>query len=669
MILFIQQTPLWAYSVATNGRLPSATASGETSVSPTALDSLNHILLESDDSVLVNEGFEVAAGYWKLHQFDKAQQLYKHLEEASKALDDSVHQAKALYHLALAYRNQGVTHRSLEHLFKALSISEKIQNLELSTLIYIQIGSAKKDQGLITESIDYFNRALTLAKQLGNTHNQASIYNNMGSAFKLSKQYAKAKEYFLQAIDINKAAGNLRYLGYNYNNLANIYEETNDLENARIYHEKSIELKAETGDWPSLAISYSNLALVYMKLEQLPKALSYVHKSLELAEAYEVAEILPIVYSQHALILSQKGDFKRAFAVMQKLNNYKDSIALVDQKAIISDMEARYERQTIQNENELLRKDIALSEAELLKKDAFIIAFALCTGILIIVVVLYFLSYKSRTESNQKLLEQNKAIKAQKDRIERQKQKIEESTLRLERIRKDKEVFFSTISHDMRGPLNAIAAIVGLMKDEEESSFEEELLVLDYSANALSALVEDIMDFSNLESGRLHIDSKPVNIINLLGEVCKTFAFISNEKQVDLLFEHNDFDQNVISDPKRIRQVMFNLLGNAFKFTQEGFVKLEINGQPSGHGQVNVNITVSDTGIGIPEDKLDLIFNKFAQANDEVYRDFGGSGLGLYISKTLIESMGGTISVDSRVGEGTTFRIDWILELTRQTSK
>lgn len=632
------------------------------------LDSLYGVLLNAPDTVVLHDGFDVADAYWDLHQYSLAHRVFKHIINVSRTAKDSVAQAKALYHSALAYKNQGVTHQSLEHLFLALSICEQIDHPQLSTLIYIQIGTAKKDQGLFDESIEYFNKALVLAQERNSENDQASIYNNMGSAYKLNLQYAKAKEYFLRAIEINKSTGNLKYLSYNYNNLANIYEETNDLENARIYHERSVELKKEIQDLPSLAVSYSNLGLVYMKLNQLPEALEYIKKSLEIAEEYQVAEILPVVYSQYAIILSQRGDFRSAFAMMQRLTRYKDSLALEDQKAIISDMEARYERQNIENENELLRKDIELSEAELLKKDAFIIAFALCTGMLIIVVVLYFLSYKSRTESNQKLLEQNKAIKAQKDRIERQKQKIEESTHRLDRIRKDKEVFFSTISHDMRGPLNAIAAIVGIMKKEAGEDPNEELMVLDYSAHALSALIEDIMDFSNLESGRLHIDSKPVALIDLLSETCKTFAFISNEKQVDLLFEHNDFEQNILGDPKRIRQVLFNLLGNAFKFTHEGFVKLELNGRSLANGKTEITMIVSDTGIGIPEDKLDTIFNKFTQASDETYRDFGGSGLGLYISKTLIESMGGQITVDSRMGDGTSFQIQWMADRVKPAS-
>lgn len=621
-------------------------------------DSLKVLFTNTNDTSLVKHGFELASMFGDIHDYKGAVTIYEHLIKITHAAKDSTNGAKAHYYIGASYRNLGVLNRALEHFFLGLSIAEATDDLSLSSLIYIQIGIIKKDQQAYEEAINYYNKSLSISKDLNNISLQASILNNLGSVYKGTGDYPKAKEYFLQAIEINKALGNTKNLSYNYNNLANIFEETNDLENARIYHEKSIELKEDVNDKPSLAVSYSNLALVYMKMNQYDKALEYVQKSLELAKRYQVAEILPDAYSQLATILASKGNFKAAFNVMERLNTYNDSLAVIDKKAIISEMEAKYARQKIESENELLKKDILLSEAELQRKDAFLFALVICIAMLIIVVMMYYLSYRSRTEANKTLKAQNIAIKEQKERIEHQKEKIEEANLFLERARKDKEVFFSTISHDMKGPLNAISAILTLLNDYElEDEVREQVMIMDYSAKALTSLIEDIMDFSNLETGRLRIEQRPVKLVQMVEEVCKSFQFISNEKQVDLIFEHGQDELHVMSDPKRIRQILFNLVGNAFKFTREGFVKISLITVERSPEISDVELVIQDTGIGIPEDKLDVIFNKFTQANEDTYKDFGGSGLGLYISKNLIERMGGRIQVESKTQEGTTFRV------------
>lgn len=638
--------------------LSSAIQEGNETKTEKLGDSLRLMLLQVGDTSILQDGFYLAEVYRNLHDFQHAIGLYDHLIGITQEFKDSVMEARAQYYTGVAYRNLGVLNRALEHLFLSLSLAESLNDLSMSGLVYIQIGIIKKDQQAYDEAIVYYNKSLHIAHSLGDLSLQAAILNNLGSVYKGLGDYAKAKEYFLQAIEMNKELGNTKNLSYNYNNLANIFEEMNDLENARIYQEKSIELKEAVNDKPSLAISYSNMALVYMKMNQYDRALEYVTKSLELATRYHVAEILPDAYSQLARILATKGDYKGAYDVMQRLNSYKDSLTVIDKKAIISEMEAKYARQKIESENALLKKDILISEAELQRKDAFLFALVICIAMLIIVVMMYYLSYKSRTEANKTLKAQNVAIKEQKERIEQQKKKIEEANLFLEQARKDKEVFFSTISHDMKGPLNAMSAILNLLNEYEVSAeIKEQMMIMDYSAKALSSLVEDIMDFSNLETGRLRIEQRPLNLVQVAAEVCKSFKFISDEKQVDLIFEHDPDELHVLSDPKRLRQVLFNLLGNAFKFTREGFVKLSIHAIERYAGSFDAEIIIQDTGIGIPEDKLDIIFNKFTQATEDTYRDFGGSGLGLYISKNLIERMGGNIQVESKPNEGTIFRI------------
>jgi signal transduction histidine kinase len=150
----------------------------------------------------------------------------------------------------------------------------------------------------------------------------------------------------------------------------------------------------------------------------------------------------------------------------------------------------------------------------------------------------------------------------------------------------------------------------------------------------------------------------------LLSEIAQTFQFISNEKEVNLIVDLKGSQEKLMGEQRRIRQLVFNLLGNAFKFTKEGFVKMSL--QVNEIDSVNNSIRVQDTGIGIHESKLDVIFNRFTQANREIYKDFGGIGLGLFISKVLVVQMKGTLSVHSKIGEGTVFDIKLTLPVVRQ---
>lgn len=631
------------------------------------LDSLEVLLADSPDTAFLKYGFEIGKHYRTLNRYDRSARLYSTLADRATLAKDSAALCKALFYQGMANNSLGMQNRALENLFSVLSISQALKDDRQRCLAYTHLGIVKRDQGLLDESIEYFNQALAIANSIGESSiTAASLYNNIGSAHKLKKDFPRAKEYFLLALEINKREGYEKNMSYNYNNLANIYEETGDLDNALNYHQKSIEIKERINDKPNLAVSFSNIAIVYMKTGNDREALKYVENGIALAEEYKIANILPTLYGQYAMLLAKKNNFKKAFEVMQTLKEYRDSIAQMDKQAIISQMEARYERQMVVNENQLLRKDIETSEAEIYRKDAFLVVLIICVSMLLLVIFTYYQSFKRRTEANKKLQEQNEAIIAQKDRIEMQKRRIEESTFNLEQAKKDKEVFFSTISHDMRGPISAISAIVKMMKQDAEGRFNEELQVMDYSAKTLLSLVEDIMDFSNLESGRLHIEQKTFDIKELLDDIAKSFEFISNEKDVDLVTDLEDPGCLLLGDPKRIGQVVFNLLGNAFKFTREGFVKLSMKAKQEDEASMHLTIRVQDTGIGIDESKLDIIFNKFEQATKDIYKDFGGSGLGLYITKHLIGQMGGTVTVTSKLGEGTEFVISLVLPTVRQ---
>lgn len=243
------------------------------------------------------------------------------------------------------------------------------------------------------------------------------------------------------------------------------------------------------------------------------------------------------------------------------------------------------------------------------------------------------------------------------------KEKAEEAT-------KAKAQFLSNISHELRTPLNGIVAITRIMLGETTTLEQQKNLeVLKYSGDHMLSLIDDVLDFNKIEADKVIIEKVSFNLQHTLFGISKAFGALAAEKNIQ--FDVNlpaELNQLINGDITRVTQVMNNLLGNAFKFTPKGKVMFSVVVTGQTAQDMQVQFTVSDTGIGIAADKLDLIFESFTQADVKTTRKYGGTGLGLTISKRLVELMGGTMTVNSKQGVGTTFTINLGFALARQSS-
>ena len=525
--------------------------------------------------------------------------------------------------------------KALAYLRESQRISEKLKlldgsytrNIEMLSIIHTNIGNYK-------ESEKYVHKSLELAHQQKDTLLLGSSYITM-SMLKLkskdevqAKVYVDSAMYFMKNIKKCEPCYNIaKIVSAGIKNLSGNYVEAlTDLNEVEKFSKDNGGIKLEV----DFFIAKAN---ALMGLKRYDEAISTIKPSKDMQVSW-----FRTVSDQYDILVKAyeaKGDYKKALENYKLYVEVEDSLAVWRNGSEVTrlELENQFTQQQLKSE---LNFQTQLNTQKSTRN------WILFLGISALLLALGLYSRLRYTRKTQKLLQQKNEI------IEAEKEKAENSE-------RAKHQFLANMSHEIRTPMNAIKGMTDILIRRNPNEDQKEYLNgIKQSSDSLLVIINDILDISKIEAGKVELEHEPFSVVELVHNVHTIMQFRAEEKGLELLKDIPAENLTVQGDATRLRQILLNLIGNAIKFTEKGLITTSVKSDQVGD-KINVHFTVSDTGIGIDADRMGKIFESFEQAYSDTSRKFGGTGLGLSISKKLVELHSGKIWVESEKGKGSQF--------------
>jgi signal transduction histidine kinase len=519
----------------------------------------------------------------------------------------------------------------------ANEIYRKIGDTRGEAIVLVTISGLYLDANDFPAALKYVDQALDVYR--GDPQLLVSLHNNRGDMLRELKRYAEAEAEFKKALSLARSLGGGSLTLPILRNIARNELAAGQLDAAGWTIGEAFRL-LQDGDGASddrgkvLAVA-AQLSLQRHQLVQARTQIEQAFKSWGDASDTQSWQAHKTAYEIYRAL----GDEPNALAQLEALKQLDDKIAKLAASTNTALMAARFDFA-----NQELK--IAKLQANEAKRRANTQFWIFISTTIVSTVVFGMLGFGLIT------------IRRSRNDVRAANIDLEASNAALGKALAAKTEFLATTSHEIRTPLNGILGMTQVMLADRrlDPAMRDRIGVVHGAGVSMRALVDDILDVAKMETGNLTIERAPVDLAAMLRDVCRMWQDQAAAKGVEFALDVSETPPRIESDPARLRQIAFNLLSNALKFTQNGHIHVR-SGVIQGADGEHVTIEIRDTGIGIPPDKLELIFESFRQADAGTTRQFGGTGLGLAICRNIARAMGGDVTVASVPGEGSTFTV------------
>ncbi|MBU2870233.1 ATP-binding protein [Colwellia sp. E2M01] len=550
----------------------------------------------------------------------------------------AIEQANLLNNIALVYTSLGQPNLALA-------------NYELAEPLYAKYGTegdkidVRYNIAALHISLRRFDSAIDILKvviqkrqQLNNEHGIATARADIGIAYKHSGQFALAKENILAALSYFEKHDYKHDIASQLHNMSELSNDIFDVEQAIYYGQKALIISDQVGHQKAYAGSLQSLAKAKFYAGDLVQAEQYIQRSTDVGEKIDYQRLITENLAISALINAGNQQFIKALKEQQQYekkhllianNTLNDKLAEFESEQLnqkIVDLEQRQELEKLQSVKIAQQRNVII-----------------LTLVLILGVVFYI--YRRHLEK--------RLTKELELRVKQRTRELENLTKELEKADQVKNQFLANMSHEIRTPLTAIVghAEALIYDDVDKSKVKEDVQVIHGNSLHLLELINDILDLSRIEANKFELETQTLDLGDLIQDLSYTFKAQAQQKNLCFAIEHDlPLPFWIEIDSLRLKQILLNLCNNAIKFTEQGKVTLAIQWQ---NEQLTFNVI--DTGIGLDKAQLSQVFEMFTQADNSISRRFGGSGLGLSLSKQLAKLMSGNIVVTSILGKGSQF--------------
>ncbi len=604
------------------------------------------------------------ANYY-LAQFSDALTYYNYSLAIRKELNNKKDVASSLNNIGLLYSNLGNYQKSLEYGLEALKTREEIGNQYYIGVSLLNIGIVYFNIGDINSALEYDTKALKVMQSIKKENVVLILLVNIGSIYRRKGSYNKAMDYYNRSVNLSNKLGDKKGAADAYYSIATINWMLKKYKTALNYYKKSLAIYESLGDKYDISSNSNSIAITYANLKEFDKMKSYLQRALKLALEIKSKPLIQDNYEYTSTYYEGKKNFSEALKYFHLYSEIKDTILNQQSNDQIEELKTRYETEKKEQKILQLQQGKKIEDKEIEVKNIWetsLVIGLILTGILLFVLYnRYNLEKKAEAKikkQNVEILAQQEELKSQAAAIQDANEELRQKNITLENLNEEKDMFLGIAAHDLKNPLTSIivdTTTVKLYQQKNRSGeISQKMEEIESTAKRMKDIITKLLDLNAIETGKLNLVISEFDLVDLMNSITEVYKEQALRKGIHLYFNSKAVSLKILSDKSVLMQIIDNIISNAVKFSGSG-KSIYVDVDKSNNQSI---ISIKDEGPGFKEEELKNMFKRFAKFSAKPTSGENSSGLGLSISKKLIDMLNGKISIESKVHEGSTFFIE-----------